>query len=167
MSSIVSECGILSTALMRMIKFLYLLLILPAAVQVLGQGENSICGYIESGRMTIPSYKFVVVDRDGHKRKNLRGKGELEITEGVWQQNGWLDVDPYYKEVNHNITIPIIYDEKEGVYATQEIPNLKITLRKKGPWFSKSKCWDKVQRLEFEFTDENGDHAVFLFFFKN
>jgi hypothetical protein len=138
----------------------------------LGQNPyNSICGNIASGQLTIPSYKFIVVDKNGHPFENLRFSGELIVTEGIWRSS-WMD--GYWETVYHNVPIPITYDPVAGVYVSQEMPNVTIAQRKKGSMFHKENCWDKIHRLTFTFDlgeefgpKSSGYRATFNFNFEN
>lgn len=130
------------------------------------KGNMSVCGRIENEQLTIPSYKFKVTDKNGITVKNLRGEGELFIEESVWTKNGFFDFDPYWKTVNHNVKIPIVYDSKEEVYISQEIPKIKVAKRKKGG-VRLGKCLDKITKLEFSFYQNDCDSTGFIFFFPN
>ena len=154
---------------MRLFKYLCML-ILTASTQVSAQDQNSVCGYIEDKQLTIPSYKFEVSVFHDPKvvLGNLSMVGTLEITEPIWVKNGLLDMDPYWSNVYHNISIPVTYDAKQGVYISQELAKIAIAHRKKhAGWRSKPDCWDRVQKLTFDFTTDDGKTAGFVFFFPN
>lgn len=127
----------------------------------------SVCGRIENEQLTIPSYKFRVVDKNGTILKNLRTEGELVIEEGIWTGNIFSDIfgmDAFWKTVNHNIKIPVTYNSKEDVYVTQEVPKVNVAKRKKG---GNQKCFDKITKLRFSFYQNDCDSTGFRYFFTN
>lgn len=132
-----------------------------------------LCGYIKSGELAIPSYKFKVTDKDGIILKNLRTKGELTIVEYAWTSAGIFDMDPYWKPKYHSIEIPVIYDSKEDIYISQEVPKINVAERKTGSFLSKSKCLDKITKLTFSFYTNDEDYRnskdsfYFIFHFNN
>ena len=121
-----------------------------------------VCGKIESGQLTIPSYKFRVTNKNGAILKTLRTKGELVIEEYVWVKNGFFDMDPYWKPIRHYIDIPVTYDPKTEVYSTEEVSKVVIPRGKKD-----RKCLHKVSKLIFSFYLNDCDSTGFIFFFPN
>src|SRR5438128_1122095 len=152
-------------------KFLNCLLLLPLFLIATRAQENSICGHIKSGQLTIPSYKFTVVDINGNPVKGLKAEGTLTITEGVWNGTGimLIDVfrDPYWETHYHNISIPTSYDTTEEVYVSKALSSVTIARRNKGSVFHPNKCWDKAEKIDFTFRDEASSTAFFVFFFDN
>lgn len=123
-----------------------------------------ICGLIEDGRLTVPSYKFRVTDKDGNVLRNLRTEGRLVIEEGVWVKNGFLGIDSDWKIVDRSIKIPVTFDFKEDAYVTSAIPKVSVAGRKKGAVRNK-KCLNKVTKLYFSFYQNDCDSTSFIFFF--
>lgn len=124
-------------------------LIIRSPNVIVDDGETSVCGKIENEQLSIPSYKFIVTDKNGQVVENFRAAGRLVITEGTWV-GSWFD--GYWIEESHNLSIPITYDSKEGVYISQEVPKVKIAQRQKG--FPPKKCWDRVRQLLFLFNSD-------------
>src|SRR5687767_10765240 len=129
--------------------FLAALIIGIVAMNALCQrGENSICGNIKDGQLTIPSYRFLVTDKKGQAVDNLRAGGVLNITEGIWVREG--GISGHWRDVNHDLNIPITYDSTDGLYVSREIRKVKIAHRKKGGFLGiGSGCWDRVRSLFF------------------
>src|SRR5947207_983196 len=84
--------------------------------QAKAQGDNSICGAYKTGELTIPSYRFNVVDIAGKPVTGVRGSGFLEITEGNWIKEGWID--GHWEDVSHSIEIPVEYDSQSGQFIS-------------------------------------------------
>lgn len=119
--------------------------LLLLTVSALAQ-KDLFCGKVRSGELSVPSYKFVVVDKEGNQIEDLRIRAEVMITEKKWGHNygdwNWEDVD-------HNIPIPVSFDPKEGVYVSQAIPNVKVAFRKGR---GQANCLDMVKGFYFQFT---------------
>jgi hypothetical protein len=123
-------------------------LLVIAAPLVARPDENSICGNIESGQLTIPSYRFDVADQNGDHLPDLTGRGALVIVEGVWRGGAFSG---QWEDNYHAIPIGIAYDSQHQQYVSGELPKVKIERRKKGLAPFKTRCWDRVSRLTFEF----------------
>jgi len=130
------------------------------------QGENSICGAYKSGELTIPSYRFNVVNVDGKPVPGVEGSAFLEITEGNWIKESWID--GHWEDVPHNMSIPVEYDPKTDQFVSRELAKVPIAHRKKGGFLGiGSNCWDRVQSVTFDFSAPNGDNGFFKVFFPN
>jgi len=128
-------------------------LLIPAAlllsVPLAGRpDENSVCGQIQSGELTVPSYRFTLADHQGTPLADFAGEGVLEITEGLWR-GGWFE--GWWDEVHHDVSIAVAYDPGLQAYVSRELRELIIVKRKKGPWWFRTDCWDRVRRLTFTF----------------
>lgn len=123
-----------------------------------------VCGLIEDGQLTLPSYKFKVSDANGKALSNLRTKGELVIEENVWIRNGFLGIDSDWKTVDRSIKIPVTYDSKEELYVTSAIPKVSVAERKRGILRNR-KCLNKITKLIFSFYQNDCDSTSFIFFF--
>src|SRR5262245_46112282 len=110
--------------------------------------ENSICGAIESGQLTIPSYRFKITDQRGKPVSNLSGQGQLDIVEGVWRGH-WYEGQ--WDDEHHYVTLRVAYDADRDQYVSEELPKVKLTRRKKGFAMFKTSCWDRVKMLTFSF----------------
>jgi hypothetical protein len=130
--------------------------------------ENSICGRIENRQLSIPSYTFHVTDENGRPLDKITREGKLVIQEGVWAGDHWAIED-------HSISVPIIFDEKSKLYVSQAIPQVSISVRRKGLWIFSSRCPDRVMKLEYLFNTGNKsngrridlDMGLFVFHFPN
>jgi hypothetical protein len=123
-------------------------LLLVSAPLVPPPDENSICGKVESGQLSLPSYRFAVEDENGIHAANLRAGGALEIVEGVWRGR-WFSGQ--WEDLHHDIAIRVVYDPEQAQYVSQELPHVRIERRKKGLAPFKTNCWDRVTRLTFTF----------------
>jgi hypothetical protein len=113
--------------------------------------ENSVCGAIASGQLTIPSYRFNITDQRGNHVENLAGRGQLEITEGVWRGHGY---EGQWDEEHHDVAVGVTYDAGRGQYVSEELPRVKVARRKKGLAPFKTTCWDRVRMLRFSFEPQ-------------
>lgn len=133
--------------------------------------QYSVCGQIENEELTIPSYKFRVTDKNGNRNGNLRAEGKLSIEEYVWTGTGIsiLDAlgDPYWKRINHDISIPITYNFDEGIYISQKVLKIQVAKGRKRRFKHKSNCLDKITKLHFSFYQNDCDSTSFIFFFPN
>jgi hypothetical protein len=118
----------------------------PAAARL---DENSVCGAIESGQLTVPSYRLRITDQRGNPVANLTGRGQLLITEGVWRGH-WYE--GYWVDENHDVAIGVSYDAGSGHYVSEELPKVMVAQRKKGWTLFKTTCWDRVRTLRFSFA---------------
>lgn len=121
----------------------YLLLLLFTGV--CSAQEGSVCGNIASETLTIPSYRFIVVDKDGKQFENLLFKGELMTTEHKW---GHSFGDWNWEQTNHFVPIAVTFDAKEGVYVSAEVPKIKVAFRK---GFRRPDCLDRIEWFDFNF----------------
>src|SRR5688572_27406570 len=87
--------------------FLFFLFI-PTAIA--GQG----CGKIKDRRFTLPSYRFVIVDKRGEQVPKLSGKGVVQTSHEKWTGTGFILIDvaldPVWETVQTDIPISIQYD---------------------------------------------------------
>lgn len=147
---------------------LTILPILLFATVCLGQASD-LCGKIPSGAITIPSYSFRVVDKNGKQFENLRVTGQLVLSERKW---GNTYQDWNWEQINHITKIPIKFDSSSGLYISEEILNVPVPVRKH-KWILKPKCLDKFEFLRFEFTlgekitPTEGYQGSFMFYFEN
>jgi hypothetical protein len=142
-------------------------LMVSATTLALHQDENSVCGHIESGQLTVPSYRFSITGTDGRPATTLTGGGTLEIVEGVWR-GSWFE--GYWDQSHHDMPIPVSFDASQDLYVSDALPRVTIAHRKKGFALFSANCWDRVTRLTFSFATAPAapdagprEHASFVF----
>lgn len=149
---------------MKVVRYSFLVLsIIICAFNATAQ-ETSICGRIETGQLSIPSYKFVVVDEEGRSAQNFIAVGKLQVAEGVWRGT-WIE--GHWADKYHDINITVVFDAKTRMFISQEVPKVTIHRRRKGLFSGSAKCLDRVTRLEFSFRDKVVSEGSFVFHFPN
>ncbi len=127
--------------------------------------DVSVCGKIENEKLTIPSYKFKILDNNGKSVEKLQAVGTLGLSRSTWL-GGVFDKDAYWETKSFSIDIPIVFDSNEGVYTSQEVSKIKIEKRKIGGVFGRS-CLDRVEKMTFDFYLERNLFNYFVYFFPN
>ncbi len=145
-------------------------LVILSALTVFSQPLQvySVCGNIASETLTIPSYRFLVIDKEGKQFSNLTVVGELLVSEHKWGHNYG---DWNWEQTNHITKIPVTFDASEGLYVSGELQRIKVAFRK---GFRRPNCLDRIERFSFRFlqgneeiTQTKGYSGLFGFNFEN
>jgi len=127
--------------------FRYTFLSLILLLSTFGISAQSLveCGNVQSDSLSIPSYRFIVVDKNGKQFEDLHAVGVVEMQTWVW---GHSYGDWNWEDENLAVAVPVSFDRKEGVYVSKAIPKLKIrdTGSRKYP------CLDRLKRFYIGFT---------------
>jgi hypothetical protein len=123
--------------------FLALVMFITASA-VLGQSRLE-CGKVQSDSLSIPSYKFIVVDKNGNQFRKLRAVGVVEMRTWVWR---YIYGDWNWNDENLLVTVPVTFDRKQGAYISKAITKLKI----KDTGSREYQCLDRLRRFYVGFT---------------
>ena len=103
------------------------------------------CGKIQSGSLSIPALKFIVVDKNGQQFANLHAVGGVQVRTWVWRHSYG---DWNWEDESRFLSFPVTYDRKEGVYRSKAIPSLEI----KDIGNREYQCLDRLVRFYVGFT---------------
>jgi hypothetical protein len=124
------------------------ILIVLFAACVASAQENPLCGKIPSGMLTIPSYRFIVVNESGQPVEHLRITASIQFETPIWR-GGWIDG---YADLEPRTTdLPMTFEVKDAVYLSQKVPNLKL----KDTGTERSHCFSKLKRFFLSFNADN------------
>jgi len=126
-------------------RYSFLLLILLLTLSELFGQSRLECGQVQSGSLSIPSYKFIVVDKNGKQFEKLNAVAGVELRTWVW---GHSYGDWNWEDENYLVSIPITFDRTQGVYISKAIP--KLWIRDTGS--REYKCLDRLRRFYVAFT---------------
>ena len=157
--------SVIKPAILLSIVFLYSIINSSAQIRIdvpEKDMDNSVCGRIENEKLTIPAYKFRVLDKNGKNVENLRAVGSLEIDRSTWL-GGVFDKDAHWETKSFSINIPIAFDSKDGLYISKEVSNIKIEKRKTDGIFNRN-CLDLVKKITFNFYNEKKSFELFYLF---
>lgn len=126
--------------------------------------QTRVCGQIPNGSLSLPAYRFQLLDEEGNKVAGTKAIGEVTISEYKWDHHYG---DWNWEETSHLTPIPMSFDNKEQVWLSAAIPKIPVVFRK---GLHRPNCWDQIQKIVFNFTSDDGNssHAgVLLLDIKN
>ena len=129
---------------MKAIRYFFPFVLLLVTVNASAQA-SSICGKIRSGTLTIPSYKFVVVDKNGRAFEHLNAVGFIEMDGNIW---GHSYGDWNWETERRFLPVPITFDRKEAIYVLKTMT--KVTIKNAGQ--VREPCPDRLRRFYVGFT---------------